>query len=76
MSAVEKLLPNEEDLARSRAERVEIDASLRGPGLHFFLSAPVWLTFGRVRPAHLNSMVYGWATMGSIGMWLSLMARL
>ncbi len=95
-------MPNEEDLARSRAERAEIDASLRGPGLHFFLSAMVWLTlgallalaaslklhdpeflsqnawltFGRVRPAHLNSMIYGWATMGSIGVSLWLMARL
>src|SRR6266566_1147646 len=79
-----------------------IGASARGPVLHLFLSALVWLmfgsalalaasvklhdpeflaenawlTFGRVRPAHMNSMIYGWATMGSSGVAVWLMARL
>lgn len=102
MTATENQPPTDAELARSRAERAEIDASVRGPGLHFFLSALVWLTlgsllalaaslklhdpeflaanawltFGRVRPAHLNSMAYGWASMGSVGVALWLMARL
>lgn len=102
MAANEIQAPNDEDIARSRAERAEIDASARGPVLHLFLSALVWLmfgsalalaasiklhdpqflaenawlTFGRVRPAHMNSMIYGWATMGSSGVALWLMARL
>lgn len=31
-----------------------------------------WLTFGRVRPAHLNTMVYGWASQlgTAIGLWV------
>jgi cytochrome c oxidase cbb3-type subunit I len=37
-----------------------------------FLGAQEYLTFGRVRPAHLNAMVYGWAStaMFSISLWL------
>jgi cytochrome c oxidase cbb3-type subunit 1 len=35
-----------------------------------------WLTFGRVRPAHLNTMAYGWASMAGVGTLLWLMARL
>lgn len=35
-----------------------------------------WLTFGRVRPAHLNTMIYGWASMSGIGTMLWLVARL
>lgn len=48
---------------------------LHTPG---FLSGPSWgwLTFGRVRPAHLNAMVYGWASMAGVGVLLWLMARL
>lgn len=34
------------------------------------------LTFGRVRPAHLNTMVYGWASMAGAGMVVWLTARL
>jgi cytochrome c oxidase cbb3-type subunit 1 len=35
-----------------------------------------WLTFGRVRPAHLNAVAYGWASSAAIGTGLWLMARL
>lgn len=35
-----------------------------------------WLTFGRIRPAHMNVMVYGWASMAGIGTAIWLMARL
>jgi len=41
-----------------------------------FLDDASWLTFGRVRPAHLNSMAYGWASQAGIGVLLWLMARL
>ena len=34
------------------------------------------LTWGRVRPAHMNVMIYGWASMVGIGTALWLMARL
>jgi cytochrome c oxidase cbb3-type subunit I len=46
---------------------------LHSPG---FLSSWDWLTFGRVRPAHLNTMGYGWASMAGIGVLLWLQARL
>lgn len=35
-----------------------------------------FLTWGRLRPAHLNVMVYGWASMAGIGTAIWLMARL
>ncbi|MGZ5002406.1 MAG: cbb3-type cytochrome c oxidase subunit I, partial [Chthoniobacterales bacterium] len=35
-----------------------------------------FLTWGRVRPAHMNAMVYGWAMMAGIGTAIWLMARL
>lgn len=37
-----------------------------------WLAQQDWLTFGRVRPAHLNAMVYGWAStaMFSVSLWL------
>jgi cytochrome c oxidase cbb3-type subunit 1 len=41
-----------------------------------FLGGVSWLTFGRVRPAHLNAVVYGWANQAGIGAILWLMARL
>ena len=41
-----------------------------------FLDAWGWLTFGRVRPAHLNAMAYGWASSAAIGTGLWIMARL
>ncbi len=34
------------------------------------------LTFGRVRPAHLNTIMYGWASLGGAGMIVWLTARL
>lgn len=35
-----------------------------------------FLTFGRVRPAHLNTTIYGWASMAGVGTLLWLEARL
>src|SRR5437868_5022788 len=35
-----------------------------------------WLTWGRIRPAHMNVMVFGWASMAGIGTAIWLMARL
>ncbi len=87
---------------QSFVERAEIDRSLRGPVLLFFVSGiawllagsllgllaalkmthahmldeQAWLTFGRVRPAHLNMMIYGWASSAGIGVGIWLMGRL
>ncbi|KAB2667635.1 MAG: hypothetical protein DVB31_07850 [Verrucomicrobia bacterium] len=41
-----------------------------------FLAECPWLTFGRVRPAHLNAVIYGWASQTGIGVTLWLMCRL
>jgi cytochrome c oxidase cbb3-type subunit I len=41
-----------------------------------WLSNVSFLTWGRVRPAHMNVMVYGWASMAGIGTAIWLMARL
>lgn len=41
-----------------------------------FLTAQAWLTFGRVRTAHLHAVNYGWATAALIGTSLWLMPRL
>jgi cytochrome c oxidase cbb3-type subunit 1 len=41
-----------------------------------FLTRQAWLTFGRVRTAHLHAVNYGWATAALIGMSLWLMPRL
>ena len=41
-----------------------------------FLGNISWLTFGRVRPAHLNAVVYGFASEAAIGVTLWLMCRL
>lgn len=37
-----------------------------------WLSQPAAMTFGRVRPAHLNVMIYGWAStaMFSVSLWI------
>ncbi|MHC1766720.1 MAG: cbb3-type cytochrome c oxidase subunit I [Verrucomicrobiia bacterium] len=35
-----------------------------------------WLTFGRLRPAHLNTMVYGFASQASLGVTVWLLCRL
>ena len=41
-----------------------------------FLGDWEWLTFGRIRPVHLNTVVYGWSSMVGIGSLLWLQARL
>jgi cytochrome c oxidase cbb3-type subunit 1 len=41
-----------------------------------FLTQYAWLTFGRVRTAHLHAVNYGWGTAALIGMSLWLMPRL
>lgn len=37
-----------------------------------WLGESAWLTFGRVRPTHLNTMVYGWASQlgTAVGLWI------
>jgi cytochrome c oxidase cbb3-type subunit I len=48
----------------------------------FKMHAPDWLsnvsflTWGRLRPVHMNVMVYGWASMAGMGTAIWLMARL
>lgn len=46
---------------------------LHAPDLFSGLS---FLTWGRVRPAHMNVMLYGWASMAGMGTAIWLMARL
>src|SRR3981189_2658277 len=46
---------------------------LHSPAL---LSNISFLTWGRVRPAHMNIMLYGWASMAGMGTAIWLMARL
>ena len=41
-----------------------------------FLGGQEYLTFGRVRPAHLNAMVYGWASTAMFAVSLWMMPRL
>lgn len=41
-----------------------------------FLADFSWMTFGRVRPAHLNAVIYGWSVQAGVGVGLWLMARL
>src|SRR5262245_36089304 len=41
-----------------------------------FLDGVSWLTFGRLRPAHLNAVAYGWVSLSGFGILLWLMARL
>ncbi|MDI6401378.1 cbb3-type cytochrome c oxidase subunit I [Balneolaceae bacterium ANBcel3] len=41
-----------------------------------WLSQSSWLTFGRVRPLHLNTVVYGWASMTGAGVALWMLSRL
>src|SRR5437899_12734695 len=40
------------------------------------LSDISFLTWGRLQPAHMNVMVYGWASMAGMGTAIWLMARL
>jgi hypothetical protein len=41
-----------------------------------FLGSWEWVTFGRIRSVHLNTVVYGWSSMVGIGSLLWLQARL
>src|SRR4029434_10777370 len=50
-----------------------VSFKLHSPDL---LSGFGFLTWGRLRPAHMNVMVYGWASMAGIGTAIWLMARL
>jgi cytochrome c oxidase cbb3-type subunit 1 len=40
------------------------------------LTGEAWLTFGRVRPVHLNAMIYGWASTAMLGISLWMIPRL
>lgn len=40
------------------------------------MDSAAWLTFGRMRPAHLNTMIFGWASQAGIATLLWLEARL
>jgi cytochrome c oxidase cbb3-type subunit 1 len=41
-----------------------------------WLAGAGWLTFGRVRPVHLNIVAYGWSSLAMIGTAIWLMPRL
>ncbi|MCG5078148.1 cbb3-type cytochrome c oxidase subunit I [Paraburkholderia tagetis] len=41
-----------------------------------FLAQSAWLTFGRIRTAHLNMVAYGWASMAGLGVVLWMLPRL
>jgi cytochrome c oxidase cbb3-type subunit 1 len=41
-----------------------------------WLASVPWLTFGRVRPAHLDTVVYGWASLAGAGCFVWLTSRL
>ena len=41
-----------------------------------FLTSSAWLTFGRMRTAHLNMVIYGWASMAGLGISLWMLPRL
>ncbi|MDQ6766089.1 MAG: cbb3-type cytochrome c oxidase subunit I, partial [Verrucomicrobiota bacterium] len=53
-------------------------AALTSFKLHMpdLLGGVSFLTWGRVRPAHMNTMLFGWASMAGIGTSIWLMARL
>lgn len=40
------------------------------------LTGQAWLTFGRVRAVHLNTMIYGWASLAMLGVSVWLIPRL
>ncbi len=48
-------------------------AKVHSPG---FLSECSWLTYGRVFPAHINALVYGWGMQAAFAIIIWLMARL
>ncbi len=41
-----------------------------------WLDGQAWLTFGRIRPAHLNAVIYGWSSLAGVGVALWLIPRL
>jgi cytochrome c oxidase cbb3-type subunit 1 len=41
-----------------------------------WLVTDAWLTFGRIRPAHLNMVIYGWSSLAGVGVALWLVPRL
>ena len=41
-----------------------------------FLSGCSFLTYGRVQPAHMNALIYGWGCQAAFGSLVWLMARL
>jgi cytochrome c oxidase cbb3-type subunit I len=41
-----------------------------------WLVTEAWLTFGRIRPAHLNMVIYGWSSLAGVGIVLWLIPRL
>ncbi len=55
-----------------------IEGTLASFKLHMpeLLTSAGWLTFGRVRTAHLNAVNYGWASLASIGVALWIIPRL
>ena len=48
-------------------------AKVHSPG---FLSSYGWLTYGRVFPAHINALIYGWGFQAAFAVIIWLMARL
>lgn len=50
-------------------------ASIKMHDVEFLANNP-WLTFGRVRPAHLNVVAYGWLSTAGIGIGLWILSRL
>lgn len=52
---------------------IAASVKLHTPG---FLAEADWLTFGRVRPAHLNTVAYGWLSTAGIGIGLWMLSRL
>jgi cytochrome c oxidase cbb3-type subunit 1 len=48
-------------------------AKTHSPG---FLSCGSWLTYGRVFPAHINTLIYGWGAQAAFGAIIWLMSRL
>jgi cytochrome c oxidase cbb3-type subunit 1 len=60
-------------LAISIALGVISSAKLHSPG---FLAGFSWLTYGRVFPAHINALVYGWGMQAAFAVIIWLMARL
>lgn len=50
-----------------------VSIKLHTPG---FLANSAYLTFGRLRPAHVNTALYGWACLAGIGTLLCMQSRL